>query len=32
MSEPEPINPHGGYRGLKAYEVAEIIYHGTAEL
>lgn len=30
MSESGPIGPHGGYRGLKAYAVAEIIYDGTA--
>jgi hypothetical protein len=30
MPEPDPIGPNGGYRGLRAFEVAEIIYDGTA--
>ncbi len=31
MKNQEPlIKPHGGYRGLRAYQMAEIVYDGTA--
>ncbi|MBL7222852.1 MAG: four helix bundle protein [Candidatus Brocadiae bacterium] len=26
---PKPIPPHGGYRGLKSYQMAEIVYDAT---
>lgn len=28
--EPRIITPHGGYRELKSYQMAEIVYDGTA--
>lgn len=27
---PQPIAPHGGYRALKSYQMAEIVYDATA--
>jgi hypothetical protein len=30
MSEPEgPLLPHGGYRVLRSYKVAEVVYDAT---
>lgn len=29
-SKPELISPHGGYRNLKSYQTAEIVYDATA--
>jgi len=29
-SKPDLIGPHGGYRNLKSYQTAEIIYDATA--
>ena len=29
-SEPDIISPHGGYRNLKSYQTAEIIYDATS--
>src|SRR5258708_36643245 len=29
MNPPKPIRPHGGYRSLKSYQMAEIVYDAT---